>query len=471
MVAAASLTACDWMQKRTSPRASAIAATRTNLIKNACASRAAYDRLVKLAFDEAIEVRNADPVNLATLAAHIVARMESPLVKSRDDVLDVTVCSGRFILELPPGSERGFGGERRLAADIEYAAQPAVDGSGLVYRVRGAEPIIYKLAAFDLRARSYASQPAGEQPRLIWLRAGEEGAPDRPPVKPVDGILAPPGASAPAIAQPRRVRARMVEDSPPPPKVKPVREAKAKPTPRITAVRLASTATRKDKVKAGGQEAATPKPKAAQVKSVSAAPKPNASRMRDIEAALAALETNPKPKAMPRRPTKPAIARLAAPPSEPRPKSSRLSELERILAEPPSQPDPRSNAPVKMASSKPKPPPRQLDSAAKLPVARVQPAAGRPANAGRPTSACGHARSRGEYLVCSNRKLVALDRQTAVLFSSAMNDADRWTRDALARTRSRFLAWRDRCLSSDCIEDAYVERMAEIRDIMREARY
>jgi hypothetical protein len=120
---------------------------------DACASNATYARLKQVAFDEAVRIRNADPANLDTLATHSVVRMEDPVVKNRDEELNVTVCSGRFILELPPGAERAFGGQRRLAADIEYSAQAAADGSGLVYEIRGAEPIINKLAAFDLSGK------------------------------------------------------------------------------------------------------------------------------------------------------------------------------------------------------------------------------------------------------------------------------------------------------------------------------
>ena len=128
-----------------------VAEARNDALQEACASKATYDRLKQVVFEEAVRIRNADPTNLDTLATNAVVRMENPVVKSRDEELNVTVCSGRFVLELPPGAERGFGGERRLTADIEYAAQAAVDGSGLVYQMNGAEPIIYRLAAFDLQ--------------------------------------------------------------------------------------------------------------------------------------------------------------------------------------------------------------------------------------------------------------------------------------------------------------------------------
>lgn len=134
-------------------------ARRAERLKDACASKATYDRLKQVAFEEAVRIRNADPANLDTLATHSVVRMENPIVKSRDEELNVTVCTGRFVLELPPGAEQAFGGERRLTADIEYAAQAAADGSGLVYQLDGAEPIIYKLAAFDLKGGRYQPPP------------------------------------------------------------------------------------------------------------------------------------------------------------------------------------------------------------------------------------------------------------------------------------------------------------------------
>jgi hypothetical protein len=147
--------------------------------ETACASSATYDRLKQVVFDEAVRIRNADPANLDTLATNSVVRMENPVVKSRDEKLNVTVCTGRFVLELPPGAERGFGGQRRLAADVEYAAQGAVDGSGLVYQLNGAEPIIYRLAAFDLQ-RQRQAPGAAPQPRLA------DASPAPAPAPPTD---------------------------------------------------------------------------------------------------------------------------------------------------------------------------------------------------------------------------------------------------------------------------------------------
>ncbi|MFN3946168.1 MAG: lysozyme inhibitor LprI family protein [Allosphingosinicella sp.] len=140
---------CDWMNKKDPPGAKSekeLAAERDARLRRACASEATYDRLKELAFDQAARIRNQDPRDLDALATASVVRMEKPVVKSRDEALNVTVCTGRFILELPPGAENAFDGERRLSADIEYSAQAAVDGSGLVYHMDGAEPLIYRLA-------------------------------------------------------------------------------------------------------------------------------------------------------------------------------------------------------------------------------------------------------------------------------------------------------------------------------------
>src|SRR3546814_19188229 len=76
--------------------------------------------------------------------------MENPVVANRDEALGVTSCTGRFILELPPGAERAFGGERQLVADVRYEVQPAADGRGPVYRMTGAGGIVQQLAAFEL---------------------------------------------------------------------------------------------------------------------------------------------------------------------------------------------------------------------------------------------------------------------------------------------------------------------------------
>jgi hypothetical protein len=215
---------CDWMKRKEAPAQKSkaeLASDQRERIRKACASDATYARLKELVFDEAARIRNSDPRNLDPLAAAAVVRMEEPVVKSRDDELNVTVCTGRFILELPPGAENAFDGKRRLDAEVEYAAQAAVDGSGLVYQMDGAEPIIYRLATFGLEG--------GPLPRIV------AAAPD-PALPPV---AAPPEPTLmPPVAEPAR---RPAPPPPPPARTAERKEVKA-PPPVRTAERRPETA-------------------------------------------------------------------------------------------------------------------------------------------------------------------------------------------------------------------------------------
>jgi hypothetical protein len=209
------LSGCDWMKKKDPPTEKSkaeLASEQKERIRKACASDATYDRLKELVFDEAARIRNSDPRNLDPLAAAAVVRMEEPVVKSRDDELNVTVCSGHFILELPPGAENAFDGKRRLDADVEYAAQAAVDGSGLVYQMDGAEPIIYRLATFGMkggplpRIAQAPPVPIPTQPPEV---ASAEPAPTPPVAEPAPRPAPPPTAEkAPAPAPATRVTVR-----------------------------------------------------------------------------------------------------------------------------------------------------------------------------------------------------------------------------------------------------------------------
>ena len=138
--------------------------------------------------------------------------MEEPVVKSRDEGLNVTVCTGRMVIDLPPGAEDAFNGERRLVAQVEYAAQAAADGSGLVYQLSGAEPIIYRLAAIDLKtnARRPLPEPAvihGEEPAVATAQTVPPPAPPAlpappPPPRPAPDPIVAEAPVRPALARP-----------------------------------------------------------------------------------------------------------------------------------------------------------------------------------------------------------------------------------------------------------------------------
>ena len=182
-------------------------------LKRACGSQETYDRLKAVTFDEATRVRRAESPLLDRLASASVVRMEDPVAKGRDETLNVTVCTGHLVLELPPGAEDAFDGDRRLEADVEYSAQEAADGSGLVYQIKGAEPIIYRLAALDMNRVPTA-------PMANPTATADAGA-TAPPVAPEAVPPAPAAAPAPApAAQPTRVA------RPAPPRLDP------RPTPR-----------------------------------------------------------------------------------------------------------------------------------------------------------------------------------------------------------------------------------------------
>jgi uncharacterized protein YecT (DUF1311 family) len=205
LAASAAVGGCDWTKKKDAPEAKSerqIAAEERDRLRRACASEGTYDRLKELVFDEASRIRRADPRQLDPLAAAAVVRMEDPVVKSRDEELNVTVCTGHFVLELPPGVQNAFDGRTQLAADVEYAAQAALDGSGLVYQMDGAEPIIYRLASFGINGQALPrviampqpSAPPGASPQVAVVDPAPAAA---PPAK------APPAAPAPAATPPR----------------------------------------------------------------------------------------------------------------------------------------------------------------------------------------------------------------------------------------------------------------------------
>ncbi|WP_156029949.1 lysozyme inhibitor LprI family protein [Sphingomonas sp. URHD0057] len=85
---------------------------------------------------------------------------------------------------------------------------------------------------------------------------------------------------------------------------------------------------------------------------------------------------------------------------------------------------------------------------------------------GRPSFDCASARSQSEITVCSDAGLSALDVNMATQYRRALATATPEQRALLQRTRDRFLGYRERCANRQCIGDAYVGRMREIRDIM-----
>lgn len=280
-------------------------------LKRACGSQDGYERLKAAAFAEAARVRGGASPALLRLASLSVVRMERPVAVGRDEALDVTVCRGRLILELPPGSADVFDGDRRLEAEVEYSAQGAADGSGPVYQMKGAEPIVYRLAAVDLRA-----EPPGPVAAPTEMAAAGEVAPvpsptpaptpdARPSPRP---IAAPPAPRSVAVARVERPRAR------PTPKPSPTARAVArKPRPEPTRTRVAvKSSPRPTPTRAAAK--ASPRPKPTQVAAkptprptptqvaVRPAPRPTPTR----------AEARPAPRPTPRATVRPSFPCAAA---------------------------------------------------------------------------------------------------------------------------------------------------------------
>jgi hypothetical protein len=306
--------------------------------QQACASTAAYDQLKGVLFADALKVRSTDPENLNTLATHSVVRMEDPVVKNRDPS-GAVACSGTFILELPPGAEAAFAGERRLTADVDYTARPAADGSGLVYQINGAERIMAQLADFNLQGRSYL-------PALEPETEFAEAMPAPPPL----------GMGGPEEPVPVEQDDRAAEID--------------------RAAEAAERAQRRERVMRAAKEA-----------------------------------------------------------SEARQREQREARAERRNRE-------RRTERTRRAEATPR------------------------RSGARPSFNCRYAKTRTEKMVCDNNRLAARDRQMASMFYGALDDADRRTRRELNRTRDRFLAYRERCRSEECVAEAYEGRMREIEDIM-----
>lgn len=109
--------------------------------------------------------------------------------------------------------------------------------------------------------------------------------------------------------------------------------------------------------------------------------------------------------------------------------------------------------------------PQVEGNAAAAVSANVQP--GPPSSApGRPSFDCARAQSPGEIAVCSDSGLAALDLNMANQYRRALTTASPAQTRLLQTTRDRFLAYRDGCPNRQCIANAYLGRMREIRDIM-----
>lgn len=168
------------------------AAETGDLSEKRCSSQRTYDAIKRELFRRAAETRGTDRSAFDQVAAYSSLRVESPLLKERDEDLGTLRCSARVALDLPPGTEV-VGGRRMLAADIEYVLQRATDGSGDVVMIEGAESITVPLATLARvggRTADFAvpaPPPAGPVPEpgpSVDIGALAEPPPAAPPPPP-----------------------------------------------------------------------------------------------------------------------------------------------------------------------------------------------------------------------------------------------------------------------------------------------
>jgi uncharacterized protein YecT (DUF1311 family) len=91
-----------------------------------CASAKTYDLIKRELFRRAAQLRGSDQAAFDSLAAYASIRMDRPVMEREDKGRNAVFCSGALSLDLPPGVAV-VGGRRTLAADVDYALQPAAD--------------------------------------------------------------------------------------------------------------------------------------------------------------------------------------------------------------------------------------------------------------------------------------------------------------------------------------------------------
>ncbi len=463
-----------------------------------CASRSVNERLKARIFDDAATAGAGASGNLNLLASFSEVRMDQPLLKSQDEELGVTVCTGRFVLLLPPGSEQRFGGRTLLQADVEYAAQSAADGSGLVYQLRGADSIVYRLAAYNLKpdhalqvtaaelAAQRAAPPLPAPVEVLPTAIKIQAMPVPEEILPIRQAEAPPPPAPVAVAKVERRQAepakpvvKLAKAKRPEADKKPVKLAKAEPKPdeakkaakkevRIAAKAEKDAAKSKRIALAEARKAEAAKgAKAAKERKTALAAAEKAEKARKLAAASAVkreaerkLAAAALKKEVERKLAKADLAKAKA----------KQQQLAAAKKPPAVKEKPRQ---VAVAKAVPKQP--QRDGTANSFLAYEQRKASVPAAipasapAPRPVAArdsCDDAGSSEARLICANPNLRAKQRYVNNSYFSALEDADGETRRALTGSRSRFAAYLQRCSTATCLASAYEDRLAEIRDIM-----
>ena len=138
--------------------ANAVAAKKSSDPQSWCAAQASYDAMKRELFRRAAQVRGSDDEAYARLSDFALLRVNGPIVRGVDDRLNSVSCSGTAVLSLPPGVSVA-GGRRSLSGDVDYAIEPAADGTGNVVRLSAADSIVVPLATLTRIASAAPPTP------------------------------------------------------------------------------------------------------------------------------------------------------------------------------------------------------------------------------------------------------------------------------------------------------------------------
>lgn len=145
-----------------------------------CAAQPTYDAIRRELFRRAAQVRGSDEQAYTRLADFALLRVSGPVALGIDDRLHSVSCSAHATLDLPP-SVAVAGGRRSLSGELEYAIQPAADGTGNVVRLGNVDSIVVPLATLSKNGTVQGTPltpPAPQQPEEALPPAEDEPADD-----------------------------------------------------------------------------------------------------------------------------------------------------------------------------------------------------------------------------------------------------------------------------------------------------
>lgn len=143
-----------------------------------CTAGEARAQLRRAVFEKARALRPEQAALLDRLAMDATVSVATPMVRGRDPALGVVLCRARVTVALPEGVTDAFGGASVLASTLDYAVQRGRGAGVAVHPLRGADPIVYRLAAIALEEEARgATEGAGD----TVVEAAASGPARRPP--------------------------------------------------------------------------------------------------------------------------------------------------------------------------------------------------------------------------------------------------------------------------------------------------